>query len=259
MNSNEIPADQLQADHREERTSPLRQLLFDGAQTFRVLYAPRRVLSLVVGRGIWAVPVLALCIGAIVFGGWDIIAAFRAASAHAEQLASPEMQRLRLVRVGLVLGIIVLVFPLVLSVRAALAALLIRTVGSTFGRVPTYRQVLTISTFALCPLLVQFTLSFIGAHGHLFSTARWSSLKVLPSLTTRVGLDAVAQVLGYHLNDGIASALNLINPFEFWKYVIIFIGMRVFSELRPAALLASVVAPCVVDALLVYSLFWAAS
>jgi hypothetical protein len=162
-------------------------------------------------------------------------------------------------RAGVVFGIIVLVFPLVLSVRAALTALLIRTVGSTFGRVPTYRQVLTISTFALCPLLVQFTLSFVGAHGQLFSTARWSSLKVLPSLTTRVGLDAVAQVAGYQLNSGIASALNLINPFEFWKYAIIFIGMRVFSELRPAALVAAVVAPFLVDALLVYSLFWAAS
>lgn len=259
MNSSEITADQLQADHRQERTSPLRQLLFDAAQTFRVLYAPRRVLSLVVARGIWAVPVLALCVGAIVFGGADIIAALRAASAHGEQLANPEMQKLRLVRAGLVFGIIVLVFPLVLAVRAALAALLIRTVGSTFGRVPTYRQVLTISTFALCPMLVQFTLSFVGAHGHLFSTARWSSLRVLPSLSTRVGLDAVPQLLGYHLSSGIASALNLINPFEFWKYAIIFIGMRVFTELRPVALAASVVTPLVVDALLVYSLFWAAS
>src|ERR1700681_1211496 len=116
MNSHEIPADRLPADHSQKGTSPLRQLLFDAAQTVRVLYAPRRVLSLVVARGIWAVPVLALCVGAIVFGGGDIVAALRAASSH----ANPEIQKLHFARVGLVLGIIVLVFPLLLSARAAL-------------------------------------------------------------------------------------------------------------------------------------------
>jgi hypothetical protein len=259
MNPNEITADLMRVVPLEGHASPLRQLLRDAALSFRVLYAPRRILSLVVPRGVWVFPVLALCACAVLFGGVDIAFALRAASGQGGGLANAEVQRLLFTRVGVGMGIIVLGFPLVLSLRAALAALLIRAAGSGFGPVPSYRQVLTISTYALCPLLIQFTLSSVGAHAHLFDAARWSSLKLLPSLTTRFGLDWVAWLLGYQMNYGAASALNLVNPFELWKYVIIFVGMRAFSGLRPFALLASVLVPFAVDVLFVYGLFWVAS
>jgi hypothetical protein len=259
MNSSEITADLMPAATLEEHDSSPRQLLRDAALSFRVLYTPRRVLSLVVPRGVWVFPLLALYASTVLFGVVDIASALRAASGQEGQLATAEVQRLLLARAGVELGIIVLGYPLVLSLRAALTALLVRAAGSSFGPVPSYRQVLTISTYALCPLLVQFTLSSIGAHAHLFNAAQWSSLRMLPSLTTRFGLNGVVGLFGYHLDYGAASVLSLINPFELWKYVIIFIGMRTFSRLRPAALLASVLVPCVVEALFVYGLFWAAS
>lgn len=227
--------------------------------SFRVLYAPRRTLSLVVPRGEWVFPVLALCVCAILFGGADIAFAMRAAWLKGGQSANAETQRLLFATAGAGAGIAVIGFPLALSLRAALAALLIRATGSVFGPVPSYRRVLTISTYALCPLLVQFTLSAAGAHAHLFDPARWSALRLLPSLTTRFGLDGAVGVLGYHLNYGAASALNLFNPFELWKYVIIFIGMRAFCGLRRPALLVSVLVPFAVDGLFVYALFWVGS
>lgn len=237
----------------DKRESHVRRVIREGTLCLRMLYSPRQVFAVVVPRTTWAIPILLLFLFALILGGADILYALKEVSQGAHSL-TVEMQSMLFTRTVGVLGIIAIGLPLVLLLRSAFAAFLIRTVSAAFGDSLGYRQMLTISTYALIPMLVQFIVAFIGSHAHLFSVAQFSALQSLPSLTTRFGLDSLFHALGYQLNYSEASALNLVNPFECWKYSLIFLGLRQFG-LRPFKAFAATLTSWLAEALIVYGLF----
>lgn len=257
MNLSQLSADSsaVESDISNYRLL-LHKLVREMARCFAILYSPRRVFVHVVPRATWGIPIVVIGAFVLAFGIADIISVLNRPVAGN---VAAEMQRVRFTRVVSVLGGIIITLPFVLLARAALAAFFMRTVISIFETPPGLRSTLTIVTYALNPVLVQFTVAFIIARLDIFNIAEWSAVSDLPSLSTRFGADNIAQAFGpyfgLHLSYGATSAVNLLNPAECWKYLLVFLGLTTCAKIRPVVAALATLTPWLVEASMAYILF----